>query len=197
MFSEIGRLDWEVLLEPRREYELAIISGVFDDELASIQRPQLKRKREDVEDYFASMKPLYNRLFQSGRERVDTLEELVSMARSMGVFQQNVRYWCESILGREIDWQYAERFGRAFPPIRATIYAFLIGHFHRNNSRTSPGRAGAIDLQAAAYLVLCHKFVTDDRDQQRVLRDVVKYCSFKTDVSWFSGDFSKRFSDCV
>ncbi|MGA9423536.1 MAG: hypothetical protein WBV33_00560, partial [Terracidiphilus sp.] len=55
--------------------------------------------------------------------------------------------------------------------------------------------AGAIDLLAAAYLPLCHKYVSDDRDQQRVFRDVVKHCALRAEVVWFSGDFRKRFAN--
>jgi len=197
IFAEIGELDWEVLLESQPEYEQAMTSGVFDDDLARVQRAQLRQRLKKVEDYFTLAKPRYERQFHSGPDRPKTLDEIIAQSRFTGLVQQNVRYYCESVLGHAVDLQYAERFAKAFPPIEAMICAFLIGHYHRNKPEPTPTPAGAIDLLAAVYLPVCQRFVSEDHAQQTVLRDVVGYYSLRTEVIWFSEDFKKQFSNCT
>ncbi|MFZ0320354.1 MAG: hypothetical protein WAL56_14620 [Candidatus Sulfotelmatobacter sp.] len=197
IFAEFGKLDWEVLLESQPKYEKAIVSGVFDDDLARVQLAQNRKNLKKAEEYFAQTRAQFDSLFQSGSDRTKTLEEIIAQARSTGVIQQNVRYYCESFLGHAVNLQYVERFLRTFPPIGAMIYAFLIGHYHRNKPGPTRNPAGAIDLLAAVYLPVCHKFVCEDRNQQSVLRDVVKYCPLRTEVIRFNDDFRNRFSGCI
>jgi hypothetical protein len=194
IFSEFGELDWEILLQTRPEFERAIDSGIFDDDLASVQQPQLQKGLLDAEVYFASARPLYERLFQSSLKNHCALDEIIAQARSTGLIESNVQYYCQSILGESVDLQYARRFTIAFPPIEAMICAFLMAHYHRNKPMPPRKPAGAIDLLAATYLPVCDKYVSDDREQQSVLRDVAKYCSHQAEVIWFSGVFRKQFS---
>lgn len=137
------------------------------------------------------MKPTFNRLFHFSGKSSDTVEEFVAKVRSMGIIEQNIRYSCESILGRKVDNEYIERFAAAFPPIEAKLWAFLIGHFYRNAPLPPTDHAGALDLYASAYLPVCDKYISDDRDQQHVLRDVVRCCTLNAEVVWFSGDLRK------
>jgi hypothetical protein len=194
IFSEFGFLDWDVLLTTQLEYEQAIDSGVFNDDLAKIQKVQNQNNLRQAEEYFAQTKAQFDSLFQSGLDRPKTLDEIIARACSTGLIQQNVRYYFKSILGQAVDWQYAGRFAKSFPPIVAMICAFLIGHYDRNKPQPTPDPAGATDLLAALYLPVCHKFVSNDQDQQIVFRNVAKYCSLRTEVIWFSGDFKRLLS---
>lgn len=194
IFAEIGGLDWDVLLGSRPEYEQAIVSGVFDDDLARVQRSQMRQRLKDAEDYFDQARPQYERQFQAVPGRLKTLDEIIAQGRLTGLVQQNVRHYCESVLGRRIDSEYAERFARAFPPIEALIYAFLIGHYHRSKVEPAPRPAGAVDLLAAVYLPVCQRFISEDHAQQSVLRDVVRCCSLRTEVTWFTEELRTQFS---
>lgn len=191
IFAEFGFLDWDVLLETQPEYEQAIDSGVFDDDLAKIQKIQNRDNLKRAEEYFAQTKTQFESLFQSGFNHSKTLDEIIAKACSTGVIQQNVQYYFKSILGQAVDWQYAGRFAKVFPPIVAMICAFLIGHYDRNKPEPTRDPAGATDLLAAMYLPVCDKFVSNDQEQQILFRNVAKYCSLRTEVIWFSGDFGK------
>jgi hypothetical protein len=193
MYWEVGFIDWEILLETRHEIEQAIVSGVFDDDLAMVQHPDLKQKLGAAEDWFTSVRPDLKRLFQLEMDRAESVAEVVAFARSKDVFLNNVRYDCQAVLGHEVDWQYAARFSQEFPPINAKLCAFFIGHIRRNEARLARNHAGAMDLLAATYLPLCDRFVSNDRNQQEVFRDVVRCCSLQTQVLWFDGDFRMQF----
>jgi hypothetical protein len=44
--------------------------------------------------------------------------------------------------------------------------------------------AGGSDLLIAAYLPYCDEFISDDRDQQRCLREIVSLANLPTKVRW-------------
>jgi hypothetical protein len=122
-----------------------------------------------------------------------TVNEVIGVARSKGVLKANVAYYCARILGHEVDSKFVTEFSQAFPPIESHICAFLVGHFLRKDHQANAVPAGALDLMAASYLPVCDLYVSDDHPQQEILRDVVKSCSFQTEVVWFDGEFRKRF----
>jgi hypothetical protein len=194
MFWEIGEVDWEVLLGPQEGYEEAVTSGsAFDDDLAEIQRAQNRNNLTLFEDYCKQVKSQFENLFRTQSGVVMRPDEVIAQARATGVVERNVRYYCESIVGYPVDSRDLEKFSAAFLPLRAMVYAFLLAHYHRDKSEPTSRAAGAIDLLAAVYLPICHTFVTDDQNQQSVLRDVVEYCSFLAEVVWFEGTFRARF----
>ncbi len=193
IFAEFGFLDWDVLLETQAGYEQAIDSGVFNDDLARVQKVQNRENLKKAEEYFTQTKTQFDSLFQSGPDRPKALDEIIAKAYSTGVVQQNLRHYCECVLKHTVNRQYAERFANAFPSIEAMICAFLIGHYDRNKPEPTPDPPGAIDLLAATYLPVCDMFASDDRGQQTVFRNVAKCCSLRTEVIWFSGDFKSRF----
>ncbi len=198
IYSTCGKVDWNGILKPQPNYEQAIASGiVFDDDLSRVQRPQIQGLLNQAEEFFQNSRGAYGHYFQSGPDRPTTIEDIVEKARSTHLVGRNVQHFFRVILQQEIELQRAECFARVFPPITSVIYSFLFAHYRRNDSKAEQKRkaAGAIDLLAAAYLPLCHKYVSDDRDQQRVFRDVVKHCALRAEVVWFSGDFRKRFAN--
>jgi hypothetical protein len=77
----------------------------------------------------------------------------------------------------------------------AQTYAFLIAHYRRSGLSLKKKSAGAFDLYASMYLPLCHKYVSEDRDQLAIFREVVKYYPLLVEVIWFSGDFRRRFTN--
>ena len=194
MFWEIGEVDWAVLLKPWPDYEDAVASGqVFNDDLATIQRAQNRKNLKAFEDYSGQTRMQFETLFRSGSGRLMTLDEIIAQTRTMDLVQRNARYYCESILGRPVNSGDLKRFTGVFLPMSAMIYAFLFAHYYRNKPEPTSKAAGAIDLLAAVYLPICHRFVTDDREQQEVLRDVAQCCLFQSEVVWFDGVFRKRF----
>jgi hypothetical protein len=191
---EMGEFDWKELLVHQPDYEQAIDSGVFNDDLAKKQKVQNQNNLMQAEDYFAQVKTQFDSLFQSGLDHPKTLDEIIAMAFSTGLVLRNIQYYFKCILGISVDLQYAERFAKTFPPIVAMICAFLIGHYDRNKPEPTKKPAGATDLLAAMYLPACHKFVSNDQDQQIVFRNVAKYCSLQAEVVWFSRDFTSLLS---
>lgn len=193
MYWEVGFVDWEVLLETRQEVEEAMNSGTFDDDLAKAQYPELKQGLGAVEDWFDSQKPLF-KTFKAKTNVAETVDDQVAFARLKGVFLNNVLYCCCNIIGQQVDLSYAEKFAEAFHPIETFICAYFIGHLRRNEARTRKSQAGAIDLLGAVYLPLCDLFISDDHNQQDVLRDVARCSSLRTDVLWFNGEYRKLFA---
>jgi hypothetical protein len=194
MFWEVGKVDWEILLGPITEYECALASGhLFDDDLAKIQKNQNRINLRRFDEYVGQMREHFADLFLAKPNYGETLDEIFARAREMNLVRANAQYICRSILGHPIDPRDFERFFAVFLPIRAMIYAFLVAHYHRNDASPVRKRAGAIDLLAAVYLPTCHGLVTDDQDQQKVLREVSRSCQFRAEVVWFSGTLKKRY----
>lgn len=194
-FSASGEIAWSELLGQRPEYERAIASGtVFDDNLAGAQKSRMQLYLKEGEEFFAGSKARYDHYFLPGSDGLRTVEEVVEQSRSTRLVGQNVQHFFKAILGQEIDLRQAEGFAGAFPPIRSLIYSCLIAHYRRHDLPLKRRPAGIIDLSAAVYLPVCHKYVSDDWDQQTVLRDVAKYCAFSAEIICFSKDFKKRFA---
>lgn len=193
IYREVGLIDWEILLETRHEIEKATVWSLLNDDLAKVYHTGPSRKLGGAEDWFGPLKPLFKTLVKSGTNDVKTLDEQVAFARSKGIFRNTVRRYCRNILRYEVDLSYAARFAEAFPPIEALICSYFVRHARRNAEPLSEWQAGAIDLLGAAYLPLCDTFVSDDRNQQTVFRDVARCCSLRTNVLWFSGDFRTQF----
>jgi hypothetical protein len=189
MFDAVGLIDWEILLESVPEYQQSLSSKIFDDNLARTQHPQMRQNLELFEEYCVRTRPMFTSLFAD----CTTVNEVVGAARSKGVLKANVAYYCSRILGHEVDSKFVAEFSQAFPPIESHICAFLAGHFLRKDHEENADPVGALDLMAAAYLPTCDLYVSDDHPQQQILRDVVKSCSFQTEVVWFNGGFRKRF----
>lgn len=188
MFWEVGTVDWEILLGPISDYEEALESGrVFDQELAKIQKNQNCDNLKRFEDHVVQSKEQFAALFLANSDRLKTVADFLDRAHAMDLVRKNARYYCQAVLGHPVESRDLERFLVEFPPMRAKIHAFLFAHYERNRATMSSSPAGAIDLLASAYLPLCDKFVTDDQEQQKVLREVVRCCSFQAEVVWFSG----------
>ncbi len=198
-FSVTGKMDWDELLKAHPKFEEAVASGmVFDDDLAVVQRPQMQGHLDRIERFFAEGKTQLESIFRSGSSRPDTLDEFIERTGSAGLMPCEIRRICRCILGRDVDLQFVEKLSRAFPPINALYYAFLIAHYRRSGPSSKKNKrksAGAFDLYASVYLPLCHKYVSDDSDQLTIFRDVVKYCPLRAEVIWFNGDFRSRFSN--
>jgi len=196
LFSEFGFVDWEVLLKPDPELERAILDGkVLDDNLATVQKPETHSRLKSVEDFFLEMKGPYKSHFEPAPEETNTLDGFVEKCHSPKLIEQAVRAFCTEVLGHKaskVDW---EKFARAFPPITAVFYAFAIAHFHRNElpapKKAKP--AGGLDLIAAAWLPLCHLFVSADVPQQSLFVDVAKCCHLQTRVVSF-GNYIETFA---
>jgi hypothetical protein len=194
MFWEVGVIDWQILFGVIPEYENALASGhVFDDELAKIQKEQNRENLRRFEDYVAQARRNFESLFPPELNAHKTLDDITARAHATGLIERNVRYYCENILGHSVDTRDLERFSAVFLPMRAMIYTFLFGHFHRNKVIAASKPAGAIDLLASVYLPVCHGFVTDDQDQQTVLRETLRCCSFRAEVIWFSGVLREKY----
>jgi hypothetical protein len=195
MYWEVGHVDWEILLGPISAYEEAVESGqVFDDTLAKVQREQNRNNLTRFEDYVEQAKTQFVGSFLAVDGGHKSLDDIVAQARTSGLVQRNARYYCQTILGYPVDSQDLERFSTVFLPMRAMIYAFLFAHYHRDKAPPPVKPAGATDLLASVYLAVGNGLVTDDQDQQKILRDVVRYCSFSTEVVWFSGTLREKYS---
>ena len=194
MFWEVDEIDWEILFRAIPEYEKALASGDdFDDELARIQKEQNRKNLQRFEDYVVQARTQFEGLFPAEICVDETIDDIAIRARRTGLIQHNVRYYCESILGHSVESRDLERFSARFLPLHAMIYAFLFAHIHRNKTAVALRPAGAIDLLASVYLPVCHGFVTDDQAQQSVLRDVLRCCSIRTEVVWFSGVLREKY----
>lgn len=197
MFWEVGTVDWEILLGPIAEYEEALESGrVFDQELAKIQKKQNRDNLKRFEDYVVQSKAQFAALFQANLDRSEAVDDFVHRANATDLVRKNARYYCQAVLRTTVESRDLERFLVEFPPMRANIYAFLLAHYERNRSAKPSSPAGAIDLLASVYLPLCHKFVTDDQEQQKVLREVTRCCSLLAEVVWFSGALEENCDRC-
>jgi hypothetical protein len=78
-----------------------------------------------------------------------------------------------------------KEFAAACPPFLALIYAKFLPWY--NNAVRDPNAgerviAGSNDLYMSVYLPYVDMFVTDDEDQERALREVVRLAKLETKI---------------
>jgi hypothetical protein len=94
IFSELGELDWNVLLQTQPEYEQAIASGLFDDDLASTQKEQNRQNSKMFGEFLVQQRQFFARLFQLGSDSPKALGEIINDSLFNDLIRQNVRYYC-------------------------------------------------------------------------------------------------------
>lgn len=196
LFANFGQIDWEILLASQEEFERAITDRtLFDDDLAKAQRSETSARLRLGEEFFGQMETLYFRHFQNGTDSANTLDEFIAMCRSRGLIRDTVQSLYSEFLGHSVDIDQADRLAAVFPPVEAVSYAFAIAHYHRNElPQPKKGKpAGILDLMAAAFLPVCQLYVSDDFDQQVILREVVECCQSQTKVIRFE-DYAETFA---
>ena len=80
------------------------------------------------------------------------------------------------------------------PPFRAIVYAFLM-MWYEGAVRDGEGQrigAGRTDLFMAAHLPYCQQFITNDRQQEKCLREIVRIAGLSTVIRSYD-DFCGSF----
>ena len=196
LFANLGEIDWEILLASQAEFERAITDGtLFNDDLAKAQRAETSSRLRSGEEFFGQIEEPYRRHFQNGASEYKTLDEFIALCRSKGLIRDTVRSLYSEFLGRSVDIDEADRLAAVFLPVEAVSYAFAIAHYHRNElPQPKKGKpAGILDLMASAFLPVCQLYVSDDFDQQVILREVVECCQTQTKVIRFE-DYAETFA---
>jgi hypothetical protein len=96
---------------------------------------------------------------------------------------------------RRPDEETIRRLVDSCPPFHALLVALCVAQYDRciRELRQIEPFAGRNDLFMSAYLPYCDEFVSDDREQQRCLREVASLARLSVRVSWFR-EFRDRLS---
>lgn len=158
---------------PQAEYEIAR-QAITSDELATVQREQLRTLDKDFERMFAEMRPSFDALFQKGVERPSFPEVVEIFTRAGGAM------WAygEIVYGKTAVDASEERIRQLYkvcPPFRALLLALCAAQYERCIRDIRKGeslRAGRVDMFVSTFLPYCDTFVTDDKKQLQSLRAV-------------------------
>jgi hypothetical protein len=189
-FERNPAYDWRAVRVSLPEYERMLAMGdLISDELSRTQRVFAERQGAQFEEMFSTARPHFEDLFRSGTEmRPSSPADLVSRLRVRGG-----AFWSfgMELYRREGEPRPVEDKVRKFvdscPPFHALLLAFCVAQYHRcvQQAQKAKKPAGGNDLLMAVYLPYCEEFVSDDRDQQTRLREIVSLAKLPVKVRWY------------
>lgn len=198
-FEANVRFDWTRVDVRSSEY-LGFIYGEELADIAGLSAEQLKSANESAEQFeqvFLDPRPIFQKLQEARRESwpksAAELTEMLKRGRPQGAYWNIAKGLFTRATGRPITDERIEVFVRECPPFRALLAALMVAQFDRAVAVNQPRRfAGRNDLFMAVYLPYCDEFISNDRPQQIVLREVAAIAEMDVRVRWyreFTGQF--------
>jgi hypothetical protein len=182
---------WDRISVRSREYEREVcLREVIDDEMSRQERAHAINAKLQFEKIFSEARPRFEELFASGKDtRPETLRELVTRLQSPnGAFWKFGADFYERAAKRTPEETRVRQFVAECVPFRALLFAICTAHYEfciREVEDSDKSLAHRNDLLMAVYLPYCDLFVSDDRGQQRWLREIVTLTGLATQVRWY------------
>jgi hypothetical protein len=197
-FEKRGSCDWERVPLRLPEYEREVaLQELIDDELSNVQREHAAQAKAEFEAVFCNARPHFEEIFKAGTEaRPSSVAELVSRLQVKGgAFWGFGMELYERPANRRPHEETIRRFVDSCPPFHALLLALCVAQYDRciRELQQIEPFAGRNDLFMSVYLPYCDEFVSDDRGQQRCLREVASLAKLPVKVCWFR-EFRDRFS---
>jgi len=197
-FERNQTFDWRAVRVRLPEYEHFLASReLISDQLSKDQREYADKQNVYFEEMYSNARPHFDALFRAGIEvRPTSPADLVSRLHvrsgafwgyGMGLYRPGAE--------PPPDEDKIRKFVDSCPPFHALLLAFCVAQFHRciQEAQLARKSAGWNDLLMAVYLPYCDEFVSDDRDQQKCLREIVALAKLPVTVRWFR-EFRDSFS---
>lgn len=181
--------DWRKIQIAFREAEQHLARNSFSDEIAAAQKAQAIQLEDEFLSWFRQMQVRFEALFREkeGKPFGDSSDVLVHPHLSdmiAGCMRDGGSMWLWAKIlfsvgnSADVDEGTVRQFYDACPPFRATLIALCILQYEygiRNPRSAESFRAGRVDTLMAPYLTYCHRFVSDDKKQLNILKQVVEH----------------------
>lgn len=197
-FLRDGTLDFSRLDVRSTDYEDFIRQGDVSEYegLFSEQRESARHVSKQFDSVFDPVRAGFQRNFETmDTRRPESVSELESIyKRPGGHYWQVAINLFERAIGKRVDEETIRRFITQCPPFRALLSALNVALFDRcvlEDQRSNV--AGRNDLFMSVYLPYCDDFVSNDRPQQKALREVVSLADVPTRIWWYE-EFSRYLS---
>ncbi len=189
-----GAFDWKAVDVRANEYEDQIRAGFLGDaQLSNDQKKEQSEQKKKYKKVFTDPRPEFEKVFADyGAALPTSFREAIagkSLAWKMG------KWLYDPVAKSDVNEAAIKEFIAACPPFRALIHALLMSYYNhslRNRQIGEKFAAGGNDMFMSVCLPYCHKFVTNDGDQEKCLREVSAVADLGTEVLSYD-DFCQSF----
>jgi hypothetical protein len=192
--TKAAAFDWSSVNVRALEYEELIRAGFVGDELqSSDQKKEQSERRKKYKKVFTDPRPEFEKVFADHRAALPTsFREAIagkSLTWKMG------KWLYDPVAKSDINEAAIKEFIATCPPFRALIHALLMSYYNHSLRDRQIGEkfaAGGNDMLMSVCLPYCHKFVTNDGEQEKCLREVSAVADLGTEVLSYD-DFCQSF----
>ena len=169
---------------------------IRDKDLSAEQRESARLANAAFDPIWKKLKPKLAEAFLRGGEKPPrTFSETVTRVVSEGGLACSIgKMLYEHVTGKDVQNGQIRDFMDRCPPFRAMVYALLM-MWYEGAVRDGAGeqfKAGRTDLFMSAQLPYCDQFITNDREQEKSLREIVSVAGLSTKIRSYD-DFCNSF----
>jgi hypothetical protein len=182
--------DWKTVDVRARDYEKGIRERdlVADEKLSLDQRTAQAEAGKVYKEIFARLRSKLEEVLKVHGE-VAPLTFIQAVARAEGAEPNLVvaigKDLYDRVAGGDASEATIKQFIAACPPFRAIVYALLMTWYDVSLAdpvKSERFKAGRNDLFMATHLPYCDKFVTNDAEQERCLREIAAVAGLETEI---------------
>jgi hypothetical protein len=196
-----GTSRWDSLQLRFPECEDAIATRTdLSDGLAQEERETLMAAEVQFKGIFAEIRPIFEKVFESGTERPANADELLPHLNGDGgaFWKMAANLYERAAKERAIKKHPSEAEIRVFAEECPPFLALMLGLVHTQFEWSINGtpvnerkRVGRLDMFSAIYLPYCDIYVSQDREQRRCLAEIAVTAKLPVEVLSFT-EFSGR-----
>jgi hypothetical protein len=189
-FNDPAAFNWKTVDVRWPDCDRAIRDPKFydDEPVSKEQRDFQWELRQSDKQRFVKLRPNLQPIFAAhGEAPPTTCQEAISRLDNVGngAMWYQAQFYYDLVTTMDSTEATVKEFAAACPPFLALIYAKFLPWY--NNAVRDPNTgerviAGSNDLYMSVYLPYVDMFVTDDEDQERALREVVRLAKLETKI---------------
>jgi hypothetical protein len=189
-FNDPAAFNWKTVDVRWPDCDRAIRDPKFydDEPVSKEQRDFQWELRQSDKQRFVKLRPNLQPIFAAhGEAPPATCQEAISRLDNVGngAMWYQAQFYYDLVTTMDSTEATVKEFAAACPPFLALIYAKFLPWY--NNAVRDPNTgerviAGSNDLYMSVYLPYVDMFVTDDEDQERALREVVRLAKLETKI---------------
>jgi len=180
-FKNPAAFNWTVVDVRAPEYEGEIRRRQFvsDQELTTAQGQELKSRKTQYKQTFGKPRAKIQEIFEKhGEAPPTTFRETMSRFQTTDapLIWKMGKWLYDRGADTKASTDTVKQFMGVCPPFRALIYAMMMSWYNFSVRDPNIGErfnAGANDQYMSIYLPYCDKFVTDNEEQEKSLREIV------------------------
>ncbi len=182
--AKAAAFDWKAVDVRTIEYENLIHAGfIGDEQLSNDQKKEQSERKKKYKKVFTDPRSKFEKVFADyGAALPISFREAIagkSLIWKMG------KWLYDPIAKLDVDEATIKEFITTCPPFRALIQALLMSYYNHSLRDRQIGEkfaAGGNDMFMSVCLPYCHKFVTNDAEQEKCLREVSAVADLGTEV---------------